>query len=172
MNRVIPAPEDIRAFVRESNKIEGVDAVLAKHYELTCDFLAQPIVSVGDLQRFAAAMQPGALIRDKKDMDVKVGDHVAPPGGREIVRATRAILDEVEAGMDPWRVYCEFQNLHPFTDCNGRTGRALWAWQMVRRGHALERGFLAEFHYQALSSYDELIREVEDAVQQAEEAIP
>lgn len=37
------------------------------------------------------------------------------------------------------------------TSRNGRSGRALWAWQMLRQGRSFERiGFLRSFYYQTL----------------------
>lgn len=42
-----------------------------------------------------------------------------------------------------------YETLHPFTDGNGRSGRALWLWAMGGI-HRAPLGFLHHFYYQAL----------------------
>ena len=51
-----------------------------------------------------------------------------------------------------WQTHNDYENLHPFTDGNGRSGRMLWAWQMRNDDDAMARGFLHTFYYQTLSA--------------------
>jgi Fic family protein len=97
-------------------------------------------------------------------MDVQVGQHVAPPGGPGILQDLDALLfrvnhsDQHEAAADPYQIHHEYETLHPFIDGNGRSGRALWAWQMVHDEkknlgvQALGLGFLHLFYYPTLSA--------------------
>ena len=52
------------------------------------------------------------------------------------------LLEQINAGMlDAWTAHCEYEALHPFTDGNGRSGRAIWLWLM----HDASLGFLHRF---------------------------
>ena len=155
----MPFPPDVLRqvfdFVRESNQIERIlRDPTDSEFEATVNFLRVPDVRVIDLQALVAVYQPGAEIRDKVGLDVRVGKHIAPPGGPTIRRDLEILLADAasdeEGPSDPWRVHVAYETLHPFTDGNGRSGRALWAWQMVRRQRGVPLGFLHQFYYQTL----------------------
>lgn len=99
---------------------------------------------------------PGYPLRDKPGMNVRVGSHVAPPGGPEIVTSIESILlvAQIPDGEGcEWMIHNAFEHLHPFMDGNGRTGRLLWAWQMLYNGRdPFSLPFLHRFYYQTLSS--------------------
>jgi len=134
-------------FVQESNKIEGIlrepfeDEVRA-HERLS----ALDKITVSDLEAFVAIVQPGAILRRQIGLDVRVGNHIAPYGGPEIERWLEDILDIMES---PYKTHLAYENLHPFTDGNGRSGRALWLWQMA---DIPSIGFLQRFYYQTLDA--------------------
>ena len=143
--------------VRESNKIEGIlrdptDAELAEFDQ----FLALPIVDLGALNYFVHVYQPNARLRDRVGMNVMVGASVPPDGGPEVYERLQFILERVNAGHNPWDVHLIYERLHPFTDCNGRSGRMLWHWQMARlpgyAGITKRLGFLHAFYYQTLEN--------------------
>jgi hypothetical protein len=139
-------------FIRESNAIEGIlrdptEAEIAAHEKL----LALPKLELGDVIEFQAVIAPGKPIRAAAGMNVRVGNHIAPPGGPLIVDELRRIIDEVNISRDPWGCHVRLELTHPFLDGNGRTGRAIWAWQMTHLGRdPFALPFLHRAYYQAL----------------------
>lgn len=143
-------PDHLRAFVAESNWIEGIIRRPRRdEIEATAAFIQLDKVRTDDLQTFVTVCQPGAVLRDQAGLDVRVGGYVAPPGGPNIRPQLDEILKDARC-FNPHDVHVRYEKLHPFTDGNGRSGRALWAWQMVRRGYRLELGFLHMWYYQTL----------------------
>ena len=147
----------LRAFVRESNLIEGItrkpkDAEVEAHRA----FLKEG-PTVAAFVALVAVLQPNAMLRDHPDVSgVRVGDHVAPPSG-PLIRAQLEDLVERAVDGDPvYDIHVGYETLHPFTDGNGRSGRALWLWQMLEDGDSLwTLGFLHAWYYQSLSRAQE-----------------
>lgn len=146
---------NLYTFVRESNLIEGIArkpsaAEIAAHqwlleiYRLDANLLGE----------FQLVVAPGKPLRIKRGMNVRVGHHVAPRGGKEILADLEAIISRANMGADnPWFTHIAFETLHPFMDGNGRTGRALWAWQMQKAGRdPFALPFLHRFYYQTLEN--------------------
>ncbi len=136
----------LRCFVAESNRIEDIRSIRVGEIKAHERFLAEP-VSVSTLKELVAILQPNAMLRDLCGLDVRVGTHTAPPGGPHI---ERQLLD-VLGSNDPFWTHQKYENLHPFTDGNGRSGRALWLHQMIRRDEQFPPlGFLHTWYYQSL----------------------
>ena len=84
--------EELTDFIRESNKIEGIFKYNEnKQVQAYQKFLDLKFITVDDLIEFVSVIQPDAVLRDKKGLDVRVGNHVPLPGGPAIKR-TLAIL--------------------------------------------------------------------------------
>ena len=136
-------------FVRESNRIERIyrdptEAELEAHVQ----FLRGPL-SADALIHLVGIIQPGALPRYRRDMDVNVGNHLPPLGGPNIQVELETLLSIVS--MTPFQRHVAYETLHPFTDGNGRSGRALWLRDMGGVGSA-PLGFLHTFYYQTLDA--------------------
>ena len=143
--------EAIDRFVRESNMIERIAPTTAKHFSAHRKFLNSPI-SIEALVEFVSYVQPDAELRDRVTVPgVRVGEHIAPPSGPDI----RGNLESILVIEDPWEQHCAYEVLHPFTDGNGRSGRALWLLRFYNHPsldpYAIERGFLHSFYYHTLS---------------------
>ncbi len=140
----------LRDFVRESNKIENIhrDPTMAEIAEAK-RFLNLPQVTIQDLKQFVKVYQPDARLRDKAGLNVRVGSYLPPAGSPKIRLKLQAILDYAnDLRFEAFDVHKDYEDLHPFTDCNGRSGRILWFW--MHEGQ-VPLGFLHHWYYESLT---------------------
>lgn len=149
----LPRPQ-LDDFVLESNRIEGITreptlGELAAHENL----LNVDELTVAAVSEFVATIC-GEDLRAEVGMDVMVGKHVPPAGGPEIEPALTVLLGSINLGaLDPWAAHVAYETLHPYLDGNGRSGRAIWAWHMLRAGrNPFALPFLHIAYYQALDA--------------------
>jgi len=147
----------IKSFIEESNKIEGIFTEVTQEDILTfTKFIDLEIITIGRMEEFVSHFQPGARLREKVGQDVYVGNYTPPAGGSEIIEKLENILN-ITAG-DPYYIHRAYETLHPFTDCNGRSGRAIFAWQAwhAKSPELFNRltglGFLHTWYYESLNS--------------------
>lgn len=146
-------------FIIESNKIEGITTVPTS-YDLAAYnvLLLCPEVSIGDLSDFVYKIQRGSLLRSDEGMDVRVGSHIPPSGGEELIKDLKSLLRDVNKNFaTPFKNYIKYESLHPYMDGNGRSGRALWLWQHLtfETLDFIPVSFLHLFHYETLRNFDE-----------------
>ncbi len=142
----------LRQYLIESNRIEAIfSPVNEKNVDAFEDFLNASPLTIERLGKFVRQCQRSAVLRSSPGMDVRVGNHIPPGGGPEIVAELRLILGDLPATpRGAYLTHSAYETLHPFSDGNGRSGRALWAWQMTRAGYDLSIGFLHKWYYQSL----------------------
>jgi hypothetical protein len=146
---------------RLSLRPEGVREVERAHLRL----LGKRRLTLSAVKAFIAACVPDAKLRDQPDMNVRVGPHIAPRGGPGLVKDVKKLLRDISDGkVDALEAHRRYEYLHPFTDGNGRSGRAIWLWVMVRNINpwqlieVLKHGFLREFYFQSLQEYEKNVR--------------
>ena len=144
----------LKDFVIESNRIEGINRKpLKAELDAHRDFVRLEKLTTADVEKFVTDCTSfrgthGAVLRRQVGMDVTVGGYTPPPGGVNIEMELHKLLGDINFGLDPYEAHRRYESLHPFTDGNGRSGRAIWLWQMGPV--ALSLGFLHNFYYQTL----------------------
>lgn len=150
----------LRSFVKESNRIENIFREPTVE-EITAHrmFLDRPKLYTDALEKFVSLIQPDATLRSEVGQNVSIVDlgtgevkFRAPKGGPSIPDRLAQLLSSINGGlMTPAEAHAEYETLHPFTDGNGRSGRVIWAWQMLKLGgEPFGLGFLRQWYYQSL----------------------
>lgn len=141
----------IRSFLAESNLIEGKHTVSTEEISGAMVFLERQHITTEDVCCCVYLTQPGAKLRELPGQNVRVGQHLPPPGGPAIRKNLDLLLEQAHEVLDPYATHAAYETLHPFTDGNGRSGRLLWLWQMLRlHGQMPSLGFLHTWYYQSL----------------------
>lgn len=131
----------VTGFVRRSNALAGITrdptaAEVAAHRGL----LAARELKVANLEMFVHHVEGSAVLRDAEAL----GRGAAPPRAEVQADLETLILAARERLWTPRRLHDVYMLLRPFTDANGRSGRALWLWQHVRPSCGQEPGRLRQ----------------------------
>jgi hypothetical protein len=147
-------------YITESNSIEQIFRYPTDQEieEMDC-FLDRDTMTIEELQKFVSVYEPTASLRDKYGMNVRVGKYYPPYGGPGIREDLQALLNN-QSKWSSHKLHVEYELLHPFSDGNGRSGRALWLWRRLNERHMKNYSpFLLEFYYQTLHEASEVRKE-------------
>lgn len=145
---------DLNKFLRESLRIENIIREPSQEeIYVTEKFLDLKELSVNALTGYVQVFAPYHVLRAERGSNVMVGGHSPPQGGPQVKIALEGILDAINKNeVSAFEAHCAYEWLHPFTDGNGRSGRALWLWLMNLNGeHVFDSSFLHTFYYQSLA---------------------
>lgn len=158
--RVDLAHERLSRFVKESNRIERIYRdPTPEEIRAHSTLLGRKALTVPKLIAFVDVIQPDAVLRREVGKNVRVVNMKtgktlfrAPEGGPEIVDRLAELLDSINENLlTPAEAHAAYETLHPFTDGNGCSGRAIWAWQIQQLGEdPFELSFLRAWYYQSL----------------------
>lgn len=147
----------LELFILESNMIENEFPDIGEPMiQLYRNFINYPLMTVTALNAFVITICPKkGKIRDNFGMDVMVGHHIAPPGSPNMPN----ILDDHLKSCPrrtPYENHLRYENLHPYLDGNGRSGRALWLREEYQlNGNTVpRRSFLHQFYYDTLANQE------------------
>ena len=144
-------------FIDESFYIEGLKLDDKQRVEQT-DYLLQFLDAPLNVDivywyvRKVTSQETKRMLRDLYGRDVMVGNYFPPKGGSNIPILLEDILHVIRTNLvNPFVGHVRYENLHPFMDGNGRSGRAIWAWHMYKYyNYKFDISFLHKFYYQTL----------------------
>ena len=154
--------KSLRIFVKQSWLIEGydidgikLDDAVKEHEVLFFRLKDRDLKSSDAIISFCK--EYGGELREKNGQDVMVGNHRPQKGGM-LLRAKYNYfcdaINSVKSEDDVVKMHREYEDMHPFTDVNGRSGRAIVYYQMRKISNenslCLPGSFLHWWYYKTI----------------------
>ena len=119
-------------FVRASNRLAGIEREpTASEISAHRGLLAANTLKVENLEQFVRHVAGGARLRDGySSIAARKAERTDPSLRADLETIVEAASSRA---VSPARVYRIYRMLRPFTDGNGRCGRALLMWQVMRQ---------------------------------------
>jgi len=140
----------LAAFAKQSNEIESITSPIrhAIHKAALETLLKHSVIDIEAIRKFVAIVEPSATYRAESKVTVWIGgkEGLSPS---KINSKLVLVLAAINSGEGTtYKSHLDYQNIHPFTDCNGRSGRAIWLWQKHNLNNYTGRNlFLQEYYY-------------------------
>lgn len=137
-----PTKENVLYFLRESNAIEEVyddvalvDSFLAWEFLMSKDALTVKDVLTSHQILMDYQPIPNKYKGDFRDVPVRIGYSVKNMPKPVIHSLIEDLLNDMNNNVNPSDAvmhHVQFENIHPFIDGNGRSGRLLLNWELVK----------------------------------------
>lgn len=120
-------------FVRVSNRMAGIiREPTASEISAHRGLLAANALRVENLELFVHHVAHGALRSEPGARTPSANERMPPPAGDLKADLATIVLAAQKQAASPQRLHRIYTLLSPFTDGNGRCGRALLMWQIIR----------------------------------------
>jgi fido (protein-threonine AMPylation protein) len=132
----------VNEHIRHSNLIEGIDSRAedtrsrAAWQWLEKQTIIWPSTMLELHRRITVKQLPETQAGHFRTVHVRVGNHVPPPpviAQAQIIDWTLELMKNWH-NLDPKAMHIRFEQIHPFIDGNGRTGRMLMWWHEKKLG--------------------------------------
>jgi hypothetical protein len=135
----------MKEHIHQSNLIEGYDSkamdvagmrawkYLKMQSKLTNEVVQRVQYFVVSPQKDLESDQIG-FYRDRSGVDVRVGTHVAPRFYSVPNMMNQWLASFGKPPYMPKQAHIQFEDIHPFVDGNGRTGRLIMWWMQEKMG--------------------------------------